>query len=77
MTLSNESEDPVLRTPDEWLALKHPNLTVMDPDGWRGQNGRPWTDPISEAEFNRRLPYCTVGGTGIGIFGVHPTGGAS
>lgn len=62
---SDDSASPVLRTPDEWLALNHPNLTVMDPDGWRGPKGRPWTDPISEAEFNRRLPYCTV--TGISL----------
>jgi hypothetical protein len=52
-----------LRTPDEWLMLKHPNLKVYDPDGWRGLSGRPWTDPISEDEFDQRLVRCTIGGT--------------
>lgn len=69
MTLT-QSDDGVLRTPDEWLALKHPGLKVMDPDGWRGVNGRPWTDRISEAEFGQRLPYCSV----IGSFADPSTG---
>lgn len=54
--------DPVLRTPDEWLALKHPRLRVHDPDGWRGEAGRPWTDAISEDEFDSRLVSCTISG---------------
>lgn len=52
-----------LRTPEEWLNLKHPNLHVIDPDGWRGVNGKPWDQPISEEEFDRRLPWCTIQGS--------------
>ena len=54
--------DEVLRTPEEWIAIKHPGKFVMDPDGWRGPNGRPFTDRISEAEFTRRFLRSTVGG---------------
>jgi hypothetical protein len=57
------SSSEALRTPEEWLALKHPNLQMRDPDGWRGLSGRAWTDPISEAEFEQRLIRCTISGT--------------
>lgn len=51
-----------LRTPEEWMALKHPTEAIWDPDGWRGPRGRPFTDPIDEAEFNWRYVQCTIGG---------------
>lgn len=47
-----------LKTPDEWCRLE--GVEVMDPDGWRGRNGRPWTDPITLAEFKNRLVTCTM-----------------
>lgn len=47
-----------LKTPDEWCKLL--GYEVMDPDGWRGSNGRPWTDPISQAEFEARIVTCTL-----------------
>jgi len=50
----------VLRTPTEWMDIKHPDLVIYDPDGWRGPNGRSFDDPISEAEFDRRYPMCTI-----------------
>jgi hypothetical protein len=46
-----------LRTPDEWCRIQ--GVQVLDPDGWRGRNGRPWMDPISLAEFQERLVTCT------------------
>lgn len=49
-----------LRTPDEWMAIKHPNGCILDPDGWRGSNGRPMTDAITEEEFDWRYAECTV-----------------
>jgi hypothetical protein len=49
----------VLKTPEEWLAEIRPGVRVLDPDGWRGRDGRPWTDPISRAEFTRRLVLST------------------
>ena len=47
-----------LRTPDEWCAAY--GIQIMDPDGWRGSKGRPWTDPIDVVEFQRRLWICTI-----------------
>jgi hypothetical protein len=47
-----------LKTPDEWCKLL--GYEVMDPDGWRGSNGRPWMDPISQAEFEARIVTCTL-----------------
>ena len=46
-----------LKTPDEWSKLE--GVEILDPDGWRGRNGRPWTDPITLAEFQERLIVCT------------------
>lgn len=54
----------LLKTPDEWIA-ERPGLHVLDPDGWRGRDGRPWTDPITEAEFTRRLWMCTLTWPGV------------
>jgi hypothetical protein len=62
MTARLEISSEVLRTPAEWLRLKHPALRIHDPDGWRGVAGRPWDDQISEPEFDRRLQRCTVSG---------------
>jgi hypothetical protein len=47
----------VLKTPDDWCRTQ--GVQVLDPDGWRGRNGRPWEDPISLAEFQERLVTCT------------------
>ena len=55
--------DPVLRTPDEWSRIT--GWRVLDPDGWRGRDGRPWTDPISVDEWNERLAESTAGRIGL------------
>lgn len=47
----------MLRTPEDWCKIH--NVQVLDPDGWRGRYGRPWTDEIDEAEFLDRLQICT------------------
>lgn len=41
-----------LKTPDEWCVEL--GIEILDPDGWRGANGRPWTDPITRKEFGSR-----------------------
>ena len=46
-----------LKTPGAWCAEL--GYEVLDPDGWRGSEGRPWTDPITRAEFEERLVTCT------------------
>lgn len=48
----------LLRTPDEWCRLE--GVEILDADGWRGRNGRPWEDPITLAEFKTRLVVCTM-----------------
>jgi hypothetical protein len=50
-----------LRTPDEWQQ-EYTDQQIMDPDGWRGVKGRPWTDPISREEYLRRRAMCTITG---------------
>jgi hypothetical protein len=57
-----------LATPDEWS--KRFGVKVWDPDGWRS-DGKAWDEPISKAEFERRLAVSTVGPS------VHPEGGGS
>lgn len=51
-------DDPALKTPDEWCQIT--GTQIVDPDGWRGASGRPFTDPINEAEFQRRLSVSTT-----------------
>jgi hypothetical protein len=47
--------------PAEWMERKHPDMRIADPDGWRGPEGRPFEDPITEKEFDRRYGMCTIG----------------
>jgi hypothetical protein len=47
----------VRRTPEEWCARL--GWRILDPDGWRGRQGRPWADPISRDEFERRAAEST------------------
>lgn len=42
----------------EWL--KDETLTVIDPDGWRWDDGVTMDTPISYKEFQKRLVQCTV-----------------
>jgi hypothetical protein len=45
-------------TPEEWQQLL--GITVRDPDGWRGDHGRDWRDPIDYFEFYQRMAKSTV-----------------
>lgn len=55
-----------MKTPEEWCAEL--GARIADPDGWRGHDGRPWTDPISREEFDRRLMVCTIDSRGYPTF---------
>jgi hypothetical protein len=44
----------------EWL--KDEAVTMMDPDGWRYNDGVTLDTPISYKEFQKRLVHCTVSG---------------
>lgn len=53
-----------LLTPDQWCAKY--GIRIHDPDGWRGRNGRPFTDRITLAEFQHRATRCTADQGGDG-----------
>jgi hypothetical protein len=48
----------VERTPSEWEAVT--GIEVVDPDGWRGVNGKSMTAKITLAEFKTRCNESTV-----------------
>ena len=49
----------VERRSGEWCLLF--GVTVIDPDGWdRKDFQRSWNEPITEAEFKRRVAVSTV-----------------
>lgn len=43
----------------EWAKRQH--VHIYDADGWRGPQGRPMEDEITEEEFGERLRTCTIG----------------
>jgi hypothetical protein len=47
-----------VRYPDEWE--EETGITVIDPDGWRGANGKSWYVPISRDEFMQRTMFSTL-----------------
>lgn len=47
-----------LLTPRQWQRRKR--ILILDPDGWRGENGRPFNEPIPEVEFDMRAALSTV-----------------
>lgn len=51
------TDDGSLFTPDEWCRIT--GTRILDPDGWRGRNGRPWDEPITLTEFRERAGRCT------------------
>jgi hypothetical protein len=46
------------RTPDEWC--QRLGVRVLNRIGWEGPFGRPWADPVTFAEFERRFCSSTV-----------------
>lgn len=44
--------------PAVWSELA--GLQILDPDGWRGRDGRPMDEPITRAEFDRRAAISTI-----------------
>jgi hypothetical protein len=48
-----------LLTPYEWELVT--GIQVLDPDGWR-VDGKSWLEPVSLAEFSRRVMTSTIGG---------------
>jgi hypothetical protein len=63
--LSKEGRDnwdnifPPKKTAYEWLE-ELPDTTLLDPDGWRENDGVELTTRITRDDFNRRLSVSTV-----------------
>lgn len=53
-------ERPVVRTPSEWEEVS--GVVVLDPDGWRGKDEMPWSEPIEWSDFARRAAISTTNG---------------
>lgn len=47
----------------EWLETTMPNTILMDPDGWRYDDGVTLDTPITYSEFNKRINVSTCIGT--------------
>lgn len=47
-----------INKPARWCELL--GVKVIDPDGWRGKNGRPLEDKIGLPEFMQRIYQCTI-----------------
>lgn len=51
------TEDQTLKTPEAWA--KEQGITILDPDGWRGEWNKDFDEPISQEEFHRRMQIST------------------
>jgi len=47
------------RTPAEWQPIC--GIRILDPDGWRGALAKDWDEPVTRAEFMRRVGVSTIG----------------
>jgi hypothetical protein len=52
-----DTEPAELATPEEWE--RRTGIEILDPDGWMGEDPKPWEQPISAAEFDRRAAEST------------------
>ncbi|HEY3559635.1 MAG TPA: hypothetical protein VGL05_19335 [Kribbella sp.] len=48
---------PDLRTPTEWAKLE--DCLILDADGWNGRDAKPFDEPITQAEYERRRAIST------------------
>jgi hypothetical protein len=58
--------EPVKLRPVDWC-IRY-NLCVLDSDGWRGKDGKPWAEPITLREFYDRALPSTTNGVATGAF---------
>lgn len=66
MTTNDNSLE--LKSPQEWLdwldtqpdGTPWKGVSIMDHDGWRGENAPAFDAPITWDEFNSRIAICTV-----------------
>ena len=60
-TSTPEINDEILKTPEDWIEELCPDVSIVDPDGWRGADAPAFDEPISREEFLMRLRRCTAG----------------
>lgn len=52
----------IVMSSGEWMTFLHPNMIVLDPDGWdRSDLQNSWNEDITKAEFEARFDKSTVG----------------
>jgi hypothetical protein len=50
-----------LKKPQEWLDIIHgDSLKMLDPDGFRDNDGVTWETPMTKKEFEKRFQHCTI-----------------
>lgn len=55
-----ELSPEVLKTPEDWIEELCPEVSIVDPDGWRGADAPAFDEPISREDFRQRLLRCTA-----------------
>lgn len=50
-------DDETELTPAEWCRVT--GVRILDPDGWRGDGGRDWAEPVTLIEFQERAGRST------------------
>lgn len=50
------------KTAEQWIAIKHPGIKILNPHGWLQNDGVTFDTPITESNFNSRFNLSTVSG---------------
>lgn len=48
------------KTAEQWIAIKNPNVKILNAHGWLQNDGVTYETPISESDFNFRFNLSTV-----------------
>lgn len=49
------------KLPSEWLKIIHgDSIRMLDPDGFRENDGVTWETPMTKKEFEKRFVHCTL-----------------
>ena len=49
------------KKPQEWLQIIHgDSIKMLDPDGFRENDGVSWETPMTKKEFEKRFVHCTI-----------------
>jgi hypothetical protein len=49
------------KKPQQWFEILYgDSVKMLDPDGFRKEDGVTWETPVTKKEFEKRLPHCTI-----------------